>query len=433
MSLFSALNAAVSGLRAQSAQISAVSENIANVSTTAYKTRDLAFQSLVTGTSLGSPAGGVLFESFQNIRAQGLIEASETNTNVAINGSGFFVVADEPTDFGSALNYSRNGSFRTDKDGFLINSEGYYLYGWETDSDGVVTAVNNNDLSSLEAINVESVSGSAAPTTVVEYDANLPADAAVGDTYQTSYEIFDSLGVSHTVVITWNKAAANSWTATFADPVYTNDLATTSAAFNPATDLGPHTITFNGDGSLATFPAALDDLTIDYSAATSTGADNSVFDWDIGTVNDTDGLTQFSSTSLTPDIEINSIDQDGLRFGRLSEIQVDNDGLVYALFDNGLREAIYQIPIATFSNPDGLIEVEGVVYDENQASAGNFVLNTPGSGAAGTLNAAALELSRTDTSEEFNKMIIAQQGYSSSAQVISTADDLFDSLLRAVS
>ena len=161
MSLFSALNAAVSGLRAQGAQISAVSENIANVTTTAYKTRELSFQSLVTGVSSATPSGGVIYDSFQDMRKNGLIEATTINTNVGINGNGFFVVADDPTKQGAALNYSRNGSFQTDAGGFLINSEGYYLYGWQTDSAGNVLAINQNDLSSLEAINVESVTGSA--------------------------------------------------------------------------------------------------------------------------------------------------------------------------------------------------------------------------------------------------------------------------------
>lgn len=428
MSLFSALNAAVSGLRAQGAQISAVSENIANVTTTAYKTRELSFQSLVTGVSSATPSGGVVYDSFQDIRKNGLIEATTINTNVGINGNGFFVVADDPTKQGAALNYSRNGSFQTDAGGFLINSEGYYLYGWQTDSAGNVLAINQNDLSSLEAINVESVTGSAQQTSQVQIDANLPAEAAAGDIFQSSFEVFDGLGVSHTVVSTWTKnPAANEWTLDLADPVFTNDLT------GPSTGtIAPnsYTITFDGNGNLNTVVPASNPVTI---TGFTTGSVDVDFNLDLGTPGATDGLTQFASNGSVPILEIDSIDQDGLRFGRLNEIQVDDNGLVYALFDNGLREAIYQIPIATFSNPGGLAAVEGTVYDENQAAAGNFILNRPGGGNAGNVFASSLELSTTDTSNEFNKMIVAQQGYSSSAQVISTADDLFDSLLRAVS
>lgn len=446
MSLFSALNAAVSGLRAQSAQIAAVSENIANISTTAYKTRNLNFQSLVTGNGTGIPSGGVVFTSFQDIRAQGLLEATTIATNVAINGNGFFVVADDPAKQGSALNYSRNGSFQSDKDGNLINSEGYYLYGWATDTTGAVTAVNQNDLSSLQPINVESVTGSAQPTTLAEIDANIPADAIVGDIFQLSFEIFDSLGISHTVVSDVEKTAANQWTITLNQPVLTsNTSGAPSAEFvNAGVDDVPLVINFNGDGTMGSDVvtvaslATLADIEFDYTngggtAPNASGANASTILVDIGTAGSGDGLTQFASNSLNPAIEIDSVQQNGLRFGRLNEIQVSDDGLVFALFDNGLRQPIYQIPIATFSNPLGLAVVEGTVYDENQAIAGNFILNAPGLGAAGNLNASALELSTTDTSNEFNKMIVAQQGYSSSAQVISTSSDLFDTLIRAVS
>jgi flagellar hook protein FlgE len=425
MTLFSALNAAVTGLRAQSAAISVSSENIANVSTTAYKTRDLAFTSLVTGGSARVPTGGVLYSSFQNINTQGLIQASQTNTNVAINGGGFFVVADTPTSTAVGLNYSRNGSFAQNANGNLVNSEGYFLYGYPTDGDGNVLAINSNDLASLQAIDTSAVSGSARSTSLVQISANLPADGT--GPYQFGFEIFDELGVSQTVVATATRnATINEWDITLANPVLTSDLS------GPATAvIAPNnfTLTFNGDGTFGSIVPATNPIAI---TGFTTGSNDISINLDIGTAGLTNGLTQFSSSSTNPDIEINSIEQDGLRFGRLTQIQIDNAGLVTALFDNGLRQAFYQIPIATFSNPGGLFNVEGLVYDENQAGAGNVLLNLPGIGSAGTVNASSLELSTTDTSEEFNRIIVAQQGYSSSAQVISTADDLFDALLRAV-
>ncbi|HAJ90137.1 MAG TPA: flagellar hook protein FlgE, partial [Rhodospirillaceae bacterium] len=95
------------------------------------------------------------------------------------------------------------------------------------------------------------------------------------------------------------------------------------------------------------------------------------------------------------------------------------------------RLPVYQIPIATFPNPNGLKHVEGTVYDENEA-AGNYNLRLPGQGNAGDITASALEQSTTDTSEEFNKMIVAQQAYSSAAQVVSTVDNMFQDLIGAV-
>lgn len=430
MSLNGALNAAVSGLRAQSTAVAAVSENIANASTTAYKTREVSFQSLVTGT--GSRAGGaVVYETSQDIRAQGQIQATDNGTNIAINGNGFFVVSDQINNQPSGYTYTRNGSFSTDAAGYLINSEGYYLLGQKTDELGNVTSTSANDLNSLVPIDVNSISGTAQATGEIRFDMNLPADAAIGATYNNSIELFDALGVSHTVNVSWLKTAANAWTATLADPVQTATGVTSGVIDTDTGTAGAQktiNITFNGNGSVASFSPATPSFDI---TGFTTGANNSSVLLDWGTVGGTDGLTQFSSNTTTPGLEIYLIDQDGVRFGQLSEITIDETGLVTAAFENGVRLPVYQIPIATFPNPNGLKHVEGTVYDENEA-AGNYNLRLPGQGNAGNVIASALEQSTTDTSEEFNKMIVAQQAYSSAAQVVSTVSEMFTDLIGAV-
>lgn len=433
MSLNSALNASVSGLRAQSAAVAAVSENIANASTTAYKTREVAFKSLVTGNQTGSgfSSGGVIFDTSQDLAQQGQIQAFDTGTFIAINGNGFFVVTDDVANQPSGYTYTRNGSFSTDAQGFLINSEGYYLLGQRTDDLGAVISGSANDLNSLTPIDVNQISGTAQATAEVRFDMNLPADAAVADTFSNSIEIFDSLGVSHTISITWLKNAANDWTATFSDPVLTATGAVSGTIDTDSGTAGVQTtidVTFNGDGSVASFTPAVPAFDI---TGFTTGANPSSVALDWGTVGQTNGLTQFSSNTTAPGLEIYLIDQDGVRFGQLSEITIDETGLVTAAFENGVRLPVYQIPIATFPNPGGLTHVEGTVYDENEA-AGNYNLRLPGQGNAGNVIASALEQSTTDTSEEFNKMIVAQQAYSSAAQVVSTVDEMFQDLIGAV-
>ena len=433
MSLNSALNAAVSGLRAQAAAVAAVSENIANASTTAYKTRGISFQSLVTGSASrnGSSSGGVIFDTYQNINQQGLVQATDSGTDIAVNGAGFFVVSDDSNNQPSGYTYTRNGNFKTDASGYLINNEGSYLLGQITDDAGVVISTSTNDLNSLVPIDVNSISGTAQATQNVRFDLNLPADALVADTFNNSIEIFDALGVSHTIGITWAKVAANSWTATFATPVQTS---TGVASATLDTDSGTAglqnsiAITFNGDGSVASFLPAVTSFDL---AAFTTGASNSTVALDMGTVGNTDGLTQFSSNTATPGLEIYLIDQDGVRFGQLSSLSIDDTGLVTAFFENGVRLPVFQIPVATFPNPLGLTHVNGTVYDENE-NAGNYNLRLPGQGNAGKIVSSALEQSTTDTSEEFNKMIIAQQAYSSAAKVVSTADQMFQELINAV-
>jgi flagellar hook protein FlgE len=433
MSLNSALNASVSGLRAQSAAIAAVSENIANSRTTAYKNRDVSFQALVAGntTSSGFSAGGVLFKTSQAINRQGLISATDSGTDIAINGNGFFVVTDDTQNLPAGFMYSRNGNFKTDAQGFLINSEGYYLLGQRTDDRGQVTSASPNDLNSLDPIDINAISGTAQASQNIRFDMNLPADATVGSAFPSSVEMFDALGVSHTISISWAKTGANNWRATFSNPVQTSTgTASGTIDTNPAL-AGVQTtidVTFNGDGSVASFSPATPSFSI---TGFTTGANNATVNLDLGTVGNVDGLTQYSSNTQTPGLEIYLIDQDGVRFGQLSNLAIDDSGLVTAFFENGVRLPVYQIPVATFPNPNGLTQVSGTVYDENER-AGNYNLRLPGQGNAGTIIASSLEGSTTETSEEFNKMIVAQQAYSSAAQVVSKVDDMFQELISAV-
>ncbi|MAF97047.1 MAG: flagellar hook protein FlgE [Micavibrio sp.] len=446
MSLNSALNAAVSGLKAQSAALAAVSENIANASTTAYKTREISFQSLVTNKNIASSTnqvGGVVtYKTSQAMTEQGSIEITGVTENIAIEGQGFFVVTDDVSNQPSGYTYTRNGNFSTNEDGLLINDENMILLGQATDENGVVTAANKNDLNSLEPIDVNSIGGTAEETTTVNFDMNLPADANIADTFTTAFELFDELGVSHTIEVVWTKTAVNTWTADYSDPYQTADGATSPASATIDVDTGTAgvqsqlTYVFNGDGSLNTIngvaAAAFDiDVTGFATSLNPTGANDLTFSMNMGTQNNYDGLTQFSSDEDTPDISDLTIEQDGVRYGQLSGVEIDDEGIVTAVFDNGVRNAIYQIPIATFSNPQGLTNIQGTVYDENER-AGNLILGLPGEGNAGTIQPTALEQSTTDTSTEFNKMIISQQAYSSAAQVLSTVDEMFDSLLSAV-
>ena len=329
MSLTSALSSSVSALKAQSTAISAVAQNIANASTTSYKNRTVSFQSLVAGSS-----GGVITTSGQAVSSQGPITSSSVKTNIAISGNGFFVVSDSLANKPSAFNYSRNGSFATDKNGYLINSEGYYLLGQATDANGNVLAANKTDLNSLQPINVDAIKGAAKATTAVEMNLNLPADAEAGDTFTSAIEIFDSLGVSHTVNMTWTKTDSNEWLATLDDPYQTNkDSSVSAGTISP----GTLSVSFNGDGSLASYSPSPLELSI---TGFTSGSNDSLITLDIGSIGGTDGLTQYSSNTSVPDIEIDSITGDGVRYGKLSSIEIAGSGIVTAIFENGLRQPV---------------------------------------------------------------------------------------------
>lgn len=423
MSLSSALSSAVSGLNAQSVALSNISKNIANASTTAYKSSQTDFETMLTGSG-ADVAGGVTARTLQNLSQQGQISSTSTTTNVAIQGDGFFVVGSSAASTASDFNYTRDGSFAKDSAGNLVNDSGDYLMGFATNSAGQVIVANTSDLSNLQPINLSKIGGTAKATSEINFTANLPANAAVGASFATSMTMIDSLGVSHTIGQTWTKTAANTWSLALADPTETSGGTTPSGTISPSTV----DVTFDTNGVLASTNPSPVDLAV---TGLTTGAADSNITLNLGTVGKTDGVTQFASTTSTIGIENPTFIGDGALYGQLTGVTIDGSGLVTASFDNGVKLPVYQIPIATFANPSGLTPVSGTAFGSNQA-AGNVGLRMPGDGGAGDLEASALEGSTTDIASEFNRMIVAQQAYSAASQVITTVKSMFDTLTQAV-
>lgn len=420
MSLTGALSSAISALSAQSQSLSMISDNIANTSTTGYKTTSAMFDDLVTASSNATSyaSGGVTVSGRANITQQGLLAATSNTTDVAIQGSGFFVVTSATS--GGTVSYTRNGAFTTDNAGYLENN-GSYLEGWRTDSDG--TVVGNESASNLEAINTQVASTSGSATTKTTIAANLPSDAATGDTYTSSMTVYNSLGAANSMQVTWTKTATNTWSASFANPTSTSDTTTATGAAS-----GTIAITFNSDGSLAsTSPSP---ATVAVTGWTD-GAADSTITMNLGTAGGTDGLTQYASGETTPTVNVTSITSDGLSYGKLSSIAIGKNGVVDATYSNGQTIAIYKIAVATFADPTGLSAASDGLYSATVTS-GNAALQTSGENGAGTIYGSELESSTTDTSSQFSSMISAQQAYSAASQVISTVNKMYDTLISAM-
>ncbi|MBR0928287.1 flagellar hook protein FlgE [Bradyrhizobium sp. 62B] len=420
MSLTGALSSAISALSAQSQSLSMISDNIANSDTTGYKTTSAMFDALVTASSntTSYASGGVTVSGRANITQQGLLAATSNATDVAIQGSGFFVVTDATS--GGTVAYTRNGAFSINNAGYL-ESNGYYLEGWRTDADGNV--VGSESASNLGAINTQVASTSGSATTKTTIAANLPSDAATGDTYTSSMTVYDSLGAANTMQITWSKTGTNTWSASFANPTSASDTTTATGTASGTID-----ITFNSDGSLAS--TSPDPATIAVTGWTD-GAADSTITLDLGTVGGTDGLTQYASGETTPDVNVTSIDSDGLSYGKLSSISIGKNGVVDATYSNGETIAIYKIAVATFADPNGLAASSNGIYSATVTS-GNAALQASGENGAGTVYGSELESSTTDTSSQFSSMISAQQAYSAASQVISTVNKMYDTLISAM-
>jgi flagellar hook protein FlgE len=427
MTIGSALNSAVSAINAQSKALSIISNNLANASTYGYKTVSTSFYDLVSD-SAGLASGGVTANASQNVNFKGNIVGTTTSTNVAIDGTGFFVVSynnDQSQTF-----FTRDGNFDKDNNGYLVNN-GYYLMGWPTDADGNITSTNTNSTSGLEAINIDKFSTSASATTSATVKANLPADAAVGDSFDTSITVYDSLGVAQSVPVTWEKTAANSWTMTYGNPTDPSDNTKTTGTIGGNTT---YTVNFNSDGSLAGITDSAGNAVTEPTVTVSSwndGAAASSINLNVGTTGETDGLTQYASGTDDPQVEVQSVDPNGFAYGHLTGVTVSKDGTVTASYDNGQNLPIYKIPVASFPNADGLEVKSDNVYAMT-GDSGSYTLHTAGDGGTGKIDGSSLESSNVSTADQLSLMIVCQQNYSAASQVISTCKTMFDDLISAV-
>lgn len=423
MSLYSALYAGVSGLGAQSSAIATVADNITNINTVGYKGVEANFRSLVIDGNVKSSysAGGVSVAPRAMISKQGLLQASGSQTDLAIEGAGFFVTR-QGSESTSDVAFTRAGAFRPDDQGFLRNTSGHYLQGWSLDSLGQYTSTGG--LNEMEPVNLNGLSGTASATTRLQARLNLQStqtplsvayndgDMATGTVephFSRSFEVFDAQGTSHQLTMSFAKTAANQWVA----EVYADPSEVTAADGL----LASGTVAFNPDGSLDlanSTPELFGSLDIQWTNA----AGSSPIQLALGSQDGLDGLTQFSSESA-----LIAANTNGGMLNNLVSVEVSTKGLVSAIFDDGTTRAVYQLPMATFANPDGLLRLPGNAYGVSPQS-GDVVIDRPGNLGGGNISAGTLESSTVDLAQEFTNMIRFQRAYSASSKIITTVDDM---------
>ena len=477
MSINSAMLAGVSGLVANSSALAAISDNIANVNTTAYKRNQVNFANMVTSQSVAGrySAGGVQGITRQFVSQQGLIQSSASSTDLAIAGDGFFIGAEKGAGLTAADSrlFTRSGSFHVDSDGFLINDAGLYLQGWPAQADGTFN-VSPSDLNAMASINVKNLGAAVQQTTEVGLSANLdktqalsaaagslgsagpPVVPAVPATYNgattasmadyannptggtkpdftVDMNVIDSAGGTHKFTMAFLKSSANpnEWHAEiYAVPA--SDV--TVAAGKPPGQVAQGLVKFTQNCAIdlansTLFGAAGSTPTIALGSSTAAGtprwataqgiAANSV-DFDLTK------LTQYADSST-----VNSVNSNGASVGAVVGVEVSDDGIVSAIFDNSQVRQIAKIGIATFPNSDGLKAVSGNAY-MSSLQAGQMVIKEAGLGGAGKVSPSSLESSTVDLSSEFTGLISTQKAYSASSKIITTADQMLDELINII-
>jgi flagellar hook protein FlgE len=414
MSINSALLAGVSGLVANSSALAAISDNIANVNTVAYKRNQVNFANVVTAQAVKGKysAGGVQGVTRQFVSTQGLIQASGSATDLAISGDGFFVVANKGAGLTASdpRSFTRQGSFSVDASGFLKNDSGLYLQGWPVQANGTFVTPPS-DLTAMQSINVKNLGAAVSPTSTIGLTANLDKVSATAPA-PIDVNIVDAAGGRHTLRLTFTQTATvNNWNMS---------VATVPAADAPAiTPASPIPVVFNTDGTINTVgggPSNALGLNIGWAAA-------------LGLPAQPISLDLSKTTQYDEPTAVGQITQNGAGAGNVVAIDVDEDGIVSAIYDNNQVRKVAKIGLGTFSNPDGLAQVSGNAYRPTQI-AGELVIKQAGTGGAGSVSPSSLEASTVDLSAEFTGLIQTQKAYSASSKIITTADQMLEELIN---
>ncbi len=427
-SLFSAFNANISGLAGVGKSVGCYAQNIASAGAVGSKERG-AFQSVInTGSTVNNFSPSGITTSIQHfISKVGDPTSSNVGTNMAIQGQGFFVVNNNASGVGGSTSYTRNGSFREDKSGNFVNEVGEYLQIFKTDATGKPLATDLTSTAQLVTASSQGLSGNQiASSTVTLNGINLSSTAAQNTVVTVPCQIWDSLGVSHTVNLNFTKSAMApaTWTVVAAP---TADVTSFSAPY----DTGMNII-FDNNGNIASINGAsvippannAPQLTITWANTAAAG----VLSMDFGQIGNGIGIKASGTTADTSTPPV----VDGRGAGKYIETVIDQqEGQLIASFEGGDRLIYGKIPLATFKDTNQLLEQSGGVFLPTTDS-GTSIIDFAGKGRNGSLLTSQLEASTIDSAAAFTGLIVEQQRYTTNLKCISTVQEMLSALTRTL-
>ncbi len=405
---------ALSGLDANSQDLAVISNNLANLNTTAYKGGSAAFQDLFyqqLGTSgSGEPIQvgvGVKVGSIPTDFTQGTIQSDGVPTDVALQGAGFLV-----GDLGGQQVFLRAGNLSVRSDGVLLGPDGSSILG----NQAINGVINTNQTPGPLTISTGILSPPKA-TANVQLSTNLDSGTVVGGTFSTALTLIDSLGAAHVLTYAFTNTAPGAWTYSISIPA-----ADITGAVAPVV-LKAGTLAFNGSGQLTTPAANVTGIAI---ANLADGAANQTFNWNVYDQNKIGLLTQVASPSATA-----STLQDGFASGSLVSFSVGTDGTIQGKFSNGETQALGQILLATFANEGGLSR-NGANEFQSTLASGAANIGIAGTGGRATISGGALEQSNIDISKQFANLIVAESGYQANAKVVTTLNTIVQATINLI-
>jgi flagellar hook protein FlgE len=403
---------ALSGLNAAQSDLTVTANNIANVATTGFKGSRAEFSDLFASTQQGVSStaigNGVKVANVSQQFSQGNIDFSDNSLDLALSGSGFFITNDN-----GALSYTRAGAFQVDNNGYVVNSKGQRLQVYPPLANGGFNTGGLSDISLSTGVSAPNATSNVNVLLNLPANATAPATGTFDPTDTTSFNnatsltIYDSLGAAHTASMYYVKTAnPNEWQ----QHLYVDGTEVTGPGGVTA-----QTLTYDDTGALVA-PAGGQLSWGPYTPATGAQAINMAFD-------------NRQTSQYGQNFTVNAVTQDGFTTGRLIGIDIDQSGVVEARFTNGRSNPLGQIAIANFANPQGLQQLGDTSWAETFAS-GQAVNGVAGNSGYGIIQAGALEASNVDITAQLVNMITAQRDFQANAQMISTADQITQTIIN---
>ena len=455
------LYAGVSGLQNEQTRMDVIGNNISNVNTTGFKKGRVDFQDMISQTMQGAArpnddVGGVdpkqvglgmTIASIDTIFTQGSLQSTGVNTDVAIQGNGFFILKDGEKSF-----YTRAGAFGLDANGTLVNpSNGMKVQGWMAQTINGSTVVKTASDPTQLTIPIGSKDPAKA-TQNVDFACNLDkrvpllnaqssAEDVAKNTWEVDKTVYDSFGNTHRLVVTYQRDPAapdvpNQWLATVKiDPENTTFNNNLAMGFGTPPAGNTYTVKFDNLGSLASVTDSTGQtrnqgalsipltFTVAGANAGQPGATQTM-NLNLGTVGSyTNSTTQFADQSSNK-----SFRQDGYGMGYLENFGIDSSGQITGTYSNGTSRILGQVALASFTNPGGLEKAGDSTYIKTNNS-GDANVGASGTAGKGKFIAGALEMANVDLADAFTDMIVTQRGFQANSRTIQTADQMLQELL----
>jgi flagellar hook protein FlgE len=410
---------AISALKINQDYMDVVANNLANANTPAYKASRVTFQDqfselVQTGQAPTGNRGGLnptqiglgtRMGTVTPLFTQGMLNATNRNSDLALEGEGFFVYSD-----GAARYYARDGGIEMDSAGYLVNgATGYRVLGWDTSGSPTGPVDTGQPLSELH---IPLGNSMARETTSISLSGNLYSlsETSGSPSYTVTVGAYDTLGALHTFAVTFTQQAApasDMWDWAVSGTLQPGDV----GAF-----AGAGTIQFDADGQ---FIPGTYIVTTPITIPASPGATTSALTLDMTDI-----------TMLTASNTVASTFQDGLAAGNVSGFYIlQNTGEIYAYYSNGLKNRVGQIAVALFSNPSGLERIGQNLYLQG-LNSGEPAIGAADTGGRGFVAPGYLEASNVDLGREFTNMILAERGFQASSRVITTSDEMLQELVN---